>query len=276
VKKTLPLVFLIACVHLTGPAFIQGPQGRLYVDDGGRGSGVPVLFVHGNGASSHQWRAQLDHLRASRRAIAFDLRGMGKSDPPRNGDYSVEAMADDVDAVATRLGLRRFVLVGHSYGGAVVASYAARHPERVAGVVFADAGGNVKMSDEAAARFLQALRKDKDGVVRQWFAPILKPSRDEVREEVLASVHATPVDAFAGALSGLRGVDMGRLLASYPGPRIAIAAADVEGPSSLHVQFPDVPVKKISGAGHWLMLDQPQAFNQALDEFLHSLDAVGK
>ena len=119
--------------------------GSLRVDDGGSGPGIPILFVHGNGANHNQWRHQLEHLRKTRRAVAFDLRGMGESDVPRNGDYSVDGMADDVHAVADALHLRRFVIVGHSYGGPVVADYAAKHPERVAGVVFADAGGNVKI-----------------------------------------------------------------------------------------------------------------------------------
>ena len=261
------ILILASCAHVN-QSFINGPQGRLHVDDGGRGAAVPVIFVHGNGANLTQWRAQLDHLRKSRRAVAFDLRGMGLSDPPKNGDYSVESMVEDVDAVANALGLKRFVIVGHSYGGGVVAAYAARHPERVAGVVFADAAGNVKVTEEQSKEFLDSLRKDKDNVARQWFAPILKPSSDAVRNIVFESVHNTPADTFAGALEGLLHIDMAALLQAYHGPRLAIAAADIESPSSLHVQFPDVPVKKMHGVGHWLMLDKPDEFNALLDEFL--------
>ena len=61
---------------------------------------------------------------------------------------------------------------------------------------------------------------------------------------------------------------MHSLLAAYHGPRIAIAAADIESPASLHVQFPEIPVKKIHGTGHWLMMDKPDEFNTLLDDFL--------
>jgi len=254
------------------PSFIDGPQGRLHVDDGGRGSAVPVLFVHGNSGNLTQWRAQLDHVRQSRRALAFDLRGMGKSDLPRNGDYSINAMVDDVEAVTNALNLRPFVIVGHSYGGSVVAAYAARHPERVAGIVFADSAGNVKIDPVQAKAFLDKIRSDRDRVVPQWFAPILKSSRDDVKNAVLDSVHHTPGDVIAGALGGLTTFDMTAMLAAYHGPRIAIAAADIESPASLHIQFPDMPVKKISGTGHWLMMDKPEEFNALLDEFLATLD----
>src|ERR1700747_126568 len=133
VNRVFAMMLLASCAH-TYPMFVSGPQGRLHVDDGGRGDALPVLFVHGNGANLTQWRAQLDHLRPSRRAVAFDLRGMGQSDLPANGDYSVAAMADDVEAVADALHLKRFVIVGHLYGAHVAAEYAAKHPERVAGV----------------------------------------------------------------------------------------------------------------------------------------------
>jgi pimeloyl-ACP methyl ester carboxylesterase len=271
------LLLAIGCAHLTHDTSIQGPQGRLHVEDGGRGPAVPVLFVHGNGANLTQWRAQLDHLRLTRRAVAFDLRGMGHSDVPANGDYSVAAMVDDVQAVADGLHLKRFVIVGHSYGGTVVGTYAAKHQERVAGLVFADAAGTVKFTDEAAAKFIAALRADKDGFTRRWFGPILaKTSTPQVQDAVYASVHATPVYAFAGALEGMRRIDPAKMVAGYHGPRVAIVAADIEGPSSLHVEFPEVPAKRITGTGHWLMMDKPEEFNRALDEFLATVDAQAK
>jgi pimeloyl-ACP methyl ester carboxylesterase len=271
VKRFLLALLAAACAHTT-----SAPRG-LHIDDGGlagqpgnsaTGQPLPVLFVHGNGGNLTQWQAQLDHLRRSRRAVAFDLRGMGRSAPAADGDYSVAAMADDVQAVADALHLRRFVIVGHSYGGAVVTMYAAKHPERVAGVVLADAAGNIRIAPESAQKFLDALRKDKDAVVAGWFAPILKPSGEAVRKAVLESEHNTPADVIAGALGDLPKLDITPLVAAYHGPRLAIAAADIESPSSFHKQFPDVPVKKIYSAGHWLMMDKPDEFNAILDEFL--------
>ncbi|MGZ4808933.1 MAG: alpha/beta fold hydrolase [Thermoanaerobaculia bacterium] len=256
---------------MTKDLFIEGPQGRLHLEDGGGGSGVPVLFVHGNGANLTQWRAQLDHVRKTRRAVAFDLRGMGKSDPARNHDYSVAAMTDDVQAVADATDLKRFVIVGHSYGGAVVAAYAGKHPERVAGVLFADSAGNVKIPPEAAEKFLAALRANKDAVAAQWFAPILENASDEVKKAVLDSVHNASAEAFAGALDGMRSFDIKPALDAFHGPRIAIAATPLQGPAALNVQFPEIPAKKIDGVSHWLMMDKPEEFNRLLDEFLNTI-----
>ena len=262
------IVLIMSCAHLGTSGFVNGPQGRIRVDDGGSGRALPVLFVHGNGGNHNQWRYQVEHVRKTRRAVAFDLRGMGESDPARNGDYSVSAMTDDVQAVADALGLKRFVIVGHSYGGAIVAAYAAKHPERVAGVLFADAGGRVKMSDEGAAKFLAALRANKDKVVEQWFAPILAPANDSVKSEVLAAVHNTAIEPFAGALVGMRTFDPVQAISSYHGPVLAVAAAPIENPGSLHMQMPSLRVIRMQDVSHWLMLDKPEDFNQILDDFL--------
>jgi pimeloyl-ACP methyl ester carboxylesterase len=264
--KNRLFALLVVCVTACAST-----PGGLHVDDGGRGPALPVVFVHGNGASSAQWRAQLEHLRVSRRAIAYDLRGMGRSAVSAAGDYSLGAMTSDLEALTQRLRLGRFVLVAHSYGGAIAATYAARHPERVAAVVFVDSTGSVNIPEEAAAKFAAAIRKNKDGVVERWFAPILAPSSATVKAAVLQSVHDTNTDAFIGALGGLRSFDMRAALDAFPGPRLAIAAADIEQPSSFHKQFPDVPVKAVHGAGHWLMLDRPDELNRLLDEFLATL-----
>src|SRR5437870_13236612 len=105
--------------------FVQGGAGKLRVSDGGKG-GVPVLLVHGLGSELGTWRPVLDRLRAARRVIAHDQRGHGQSDPA--GEYSIAALAGDLDRVVEHLGMPQFWLAGHSFSGTVVSAYAAEHP----------------------------------------------------------------------------------------------------------------------------------------------------
>jgi pimeloyl-ACP methyl ester carboxylesterase len=93
-------------------SYLKGPAGRLHLEDGGAG-GLPVVFIPSLAGTIRQWQSQADHLRRDRRAIIVELRGHGRSDPPQDGDYSLPAMANDVDAVVTALAVRRFILVGH-------------------------------------------------------------------------------------------------------------------------------------------------------------------
>lgn len=268
-KRLLIALLLAGCASTPKPLLIEGSQGRLHVVDSRTGAGVPLFFIHGNGANLTQWDAQLRHFAKSRRVVAMDLRGMGRSDVPVNGDYALAAMVEDIHTVANTLNIDQFVLVGHSYGGAVVTAYAAAHPERVAGVVYADAAGRVNATPEQWDRYLQALRMDKRDTVRKAFEPMMLSASQQVKDAVYGSVDRTSVEAFVGAMSNLRDFDIARAVASYDGPRLAIVA--MENPSSFHVQFPDVPVRRIEGVGHWLMMEKPDEFNAILAEFLSRL-----
>jgi len=263
----LALIAISSCAHPPHSGPVTTPNGAIFVDDGGSG-GLPVLFIHGNGADSTQWSAQLDHLRKTRRAVAVDLPGMGNSAPAANGDYSPKANAAAVDAAVSSIGLKRFVVVGHSYGGAVAATYAAAHPEKVAAVIYADSAASVPAMTPQMQKFVDALRADRMKVTRMWFAPMLKPSSQAVQDRVFATVEKSKVDAFVGALERLAGYDAKSVVNTYPGPKFVIYAADIESPAAFRPQFPDFPAEKITGAGHWLMLDKPDEFNAALDKFL--------
>ena len=197
-------------------------------DGGGSASGLlPVLFVHGNGGNHTQWSAQLEHLRsAGRRAAALDLRGMGGSDIAYDGDYSIDGFASDVAAAADALKLDRFVLVGHSFGGAVVAAYAGKHPDRLAGLVFADVAGDMRGTPQAQIETLmRGLQPPTyEEFTRRWFGAILAKGTDATKAAVMKSLRATPREVFVAATTGLYSFDQGAALAPYRGPRLHIAS----------------------------------------------------
>ncbi len=109
-------------------------------DEGPRDAPVLVL-LHGSNADLHTWQPWVDDLASDYRVIRFDQIGHGLTGPAMDGDYSLEAFVADVDAVADKLGLERFVLAGNSMGGAIAMAYAMEHPERLDGLVLVDAGG---------------------------------------------------------------------------------------------------------------------------------------
>jgi pimeloyl-ACP methyl ester carboxylesterase len=249
---------------------IRGPAGRLAVTTAGEG-GVPVLFVHGNSGNRTQWAAQQAHLK--QRSVSLDLRGMGESEPDAAGRYHYRELAEDVGAVAEGLGLERFVLVGHSLGCAVVAEYAARHPERVVGLVLADPGDSVKELPPQVVEAFRAMflpERYEAGRLR-WFEPFLRDARAGTRAAVLDSLRATPREVVFGAIWSLFELEPAEQLSRYPGPRLVIAAAhtlEAFGARALHRRVPGIEVKALSGVSHWLMMDDPEGFNAALDAFL--------
>jgi pimeloyl-ACP methyl ester carboxylesterase len=76
--------------------------------------------------------------------VALEWRGHGRSAAPDDGDYSFPSVAADVEEAVKRLGIGRFVLVGHSGGGLAAVHYAGEHPDRVAGLLLADPAGDAR------------------------------------------------------------------------------------------------------------------------------------
>ncbi|WP_433248929.1 haloalkane dehalogenase [Streptosporangium sp. CA-135522] len=99
------------------------------------GHGAPLVFLHGNPASSHLWRDVLPGIGEPGRVLAPDLIGMGRSGKPDIG-YRFADHARYLDAWFDALGLDQVVLIGHDWGGALAFDWAARHPGRVRGVAF--------------------------------------------------------------------------------------------------------------------------------------------
>ncbi|MFD5318758.1 haloalkane dehalogenase [Streptomyces sp. NPDC127098] len=99
-----------------------------------RGTGTPIVFLHGNPGSSHLWRHVLPAVGPGR-LLAPDLIGMGRSGKP-DLDYTFADHARYLDAWFDALGLDRVILVGHDWGGALAFDWAARHPDRVRGIAF--------------------------------------------------------------------------------------------------------------------------------------------
>ncbi|HZA91094.1 MAG TPA: alpha/beta hydrolase [Gemmatimonadales bacterium] len=252
------------------PARVAGPAGALSVDDGGRG-GLPVVLVHSLAGNSTQWTAQLQHLRISRRAVALDLRGHGKSEAPRNGDYSIAGMAGDIGSVVDSLGLDRFVLVGHSMGGGAALVYSGAHPERVAGLLLVDPIGDGKqIADSETQPLLDGLESNYDTTIQGYWTGIVG-ANSAVRERLLADLRATARETVVPVFREVLRFDPDPALDRYRGPKLSVVTPYNDAAFSLHRLGKGFPYRVVKETGHWIQLDKPEELNRLLDEFLSTV-----
>jgi len=104
----------------------------------------PLLLVHGLCASVGLWALNIDALAAERSVYAIDLLGFGRSSRPKFSSDPLEAESQHVEAIEAwrkKMDIEKFVLLGHSMGGFISASYAIKYPERVSHLVLADPWG---------------------------------------------------------------------------------------------------------------------------------------
>lgn len=244
---------------------VPGPSGRISIDDGGTG-GVPVLFVHSYAGTTAHWAAQLAHLRRNRRAVAINLRGHGGSAEPADDDYAAPALAQDIGAVADALGLKRFVLVGHSMGGLAAAAYAAQHPERLAGLMLVATPG--RLAPDIAEQVLASLDTDYHRVMANYWQTLMQGARPSVRPMLEADMRRVPRRASKAMIRASFSYDASPALGSYRGPALLVDTAHDDGPGALHLLVPQMARERLTGTSHWPHLDDPERFNLALDDFL--------
>lgn len=101
------------------------------IDISPEGPARTMVFLHGFGGRGSQWRYQLHEFSRANRVIAIDQRGHGGSDKPV-GRYDMPQLVGDLEDILKVLKVEeKFVLVGHSFGGAVATEYAAKHPDAI-------------------------------------------------------------------------------------------------------------------------------------------------
>ena len=240
------------------------------------GQGEPTLvFVHGWGGSAEFWRANAPAF-AGQRVVLLELPGHGVIDVPEV-DYTMSFFAEAVAAVMQDAGVARAVFVAHSLGTAVACRFLRDHPEQVAALVTVDGalfGYDVtaRQREELLARFRGA---DYRAEVTKFVSALFRQRADPtLRERVCGDILRTPqyvlVSAFAGLLDAAAWEP-----AAIPVPLLMLNAPsplwDAAYLARVRKLAPDLEYRLVRGAGHFLMLEQPAAFNAALAEFLARL-----
>jgi pimeloyl-ACP methyl ester carboxylesterase len=100
-----------------------------------KGNGQPVVLIHGNPGSCHDWSRLYVPISRRYRAVAFDRPGHGHSERPNHRPITVEVQAEMLHAALAKLGIERPIIVGHSWGGSLALVYALKFPGEISGAV---------------------------------------------------------------------------------------------------------------------------------------------
>jgi pimeloyl-ACP methyl ester carboxylesterase len=232
-----------------------------------------VVFVHGWCCDHSVWPEQAAAFNGKVRLLFVDLPGYGKSDKPKT-DYTLEVFARGLDAVLQDAGVEQAVLVGHSMGTPVVRQFYRLFPAKTKALVFVDGALRPFSTDPATvAKFLAQFQEDtfKDTAPKS-FAAMLRPSTPKwARERIEGMVAGTSPQV---AVSSMRGM----LDEKYwmPDPvKVPAQALMAKSPrwNEDYQEFvkklvPDLDYREFDGVGHFLFMEKPKEFNEALAEFL--------
>lgn len=254
----------------------------LEVED--RGTGRPLLFIHGYPLSRRLWEPQLEGLADLAHLIAPDLRGHGDSGSTP-GPYSMDLLAEDCHALLEVMGVKDPVVVcGLSMGGYITFAFYRKYPEQVAALILSatragEDSPEGKANRDKAADLARRGGADAiaDSMLPKLFAPKTYSTRPELVQSVWEMMHKTSLEGILGDLMGMKSrPDSTSTLEQIDKPTLILHGNDdqlipLRDAVSMRATIPGAQLRVLPDAGHLLNLEQPEPFNQAIREFLKEL-----
>jgi pimeloyl-ACP methyl ester carboxylesterase len=258
-----------------------------------RGSGPPIVLVHGMAMSASQWDSQQRALADEFTTVAYDVRGHGRTGRSDPESYGMALYASDLDALLTSLDFDRPILCGLSMGGCIVQAYAAAYPDRVAGLVLADtftaaplplAGRLVFANLRLFARLDRVVRYTTLNRVQTWVGERLAPGvagDGETTQRLMEDAPTIPHAEFAKVARSVAAVPTSDLDASrITAPTLVLYGEHAPAfLRAIHAGVADrlgnapVDVVAVPDAGHASNVDNPAFFAEAVRSFARRMVA---
>ena len=227
-----------------------------------------VLFVHGAGGGQFTWSCQKGFFEKDFTPIIIELPGHGVS--AGDGEEKIDRYAEHVHSFIRTLGLSKVFLVGHSMGGAIVQSLALTHPEVSKGIVLVGTGAKLRVFPAVLngikGNFEETVRK----IVR--FAYSQKTSSELIGRGVEQLMQCRP-EVLYGDFLACNQFDIMNEVGKIDLPTLILCGGEDEMTPVKYAQFLQSRIKGskleiVPNAGHMVMMESPEAFNEKVREFI--------
>jgi proline iminopeptidase len=268
---------------------------KLYCEQ--EGQGTPLVLLHGGPGATHiDFHPCFSRAVGFARVIYYDQRGCGLSEFEPGKGYCLDQAVDDLDALRQTIGVDRWVVLGHSYGGLLAQCYAMKYPERVKGLVLVCAstglhGGSMPSRQQ---EFISQQERDKMAQIRKtsglstaqliynnflngdWKRQsYYKPTRERIVQ--IASYGWVHDNNFNGIMSrSADALDLAGCFAQCPIPTLIVEGTwdmswNTDKPKTLAANHPNARLVMFEESGHSPFEDEPIRFFGLLKEFMGTL-----
>lgn len=253
--------------------FASTPHGRIHCLE--QGEGPPLLLLHSNGCSAHEYEAVLPLLANHYRCIAWDLPGHGDSDPPHR-HQNIRDYAAATLGLMDALSLTEAHICGASVGGFIAIALGRLAPERIASLTIAEAA--LRTPAEWTAQWSRI--ESMFAIAQQTFEEVA-PRMRQLTPDVLARWNIDRAKAgswrMVDVMWAIREYDATSELRQLEVPA-AVLVGDrgpvIAGRSRFEEALPSAPIRVVADAGHFPMIDAPEAFAAAVHEGILQVTGV--
>jgi len=251
--------------------FVDRGEARIHYSVAGeRRESLPLLLTHGFSASSAMWEPNLAALSASRQVVTWDVRGHGRTVVPAKPElYSQDASVEDMAAVLDACGIESAAIGGLSLGGYLSLAFHNRFPERVSALLLFDTGPGYR-NDEGRRGWndyalSQAERFENEGLEALGRSPEVQRGDHDPVGLALAARHILTQHG-PEVIESLGSIAVPTLVLVGDRDKPFLKAADY-----MASHIPGAKKVVLADAGHAANIDQPEAFNLAVEDFLSPL-----
>ncbi len=242
------------------------------------GEGPWLVFSHSLACNVSMWAPQAARLKSRYKVLCYDTRGHGQSSAPA-GEYTLEQLADDAKALLDALGIKSCHWVGLSMGGMIGQTFALEHPGIFKTMTLADTTS--RYPPDAAPMWQARIKTATEGgmepitqpTLERWFTAPFRASGNKVVSDIAQAIRSTPVAGFVGCCHAIPKIDVTSRLREIKAPTLVIVGDQDPGTPpamarEIHDNLPGSELVVIPSAAHLSNLEQPEAFNAALERFL--------
>jgi 3-oxoadipate enol-lactonase len=248
----------------------------------GKESAPMVMLSHSLGCSLAMWDPQMEPLESRYRVLRYDTRGHGGTDAP-TGAYTLDQLKDDAIGLLDALGIDVVHWVGLSMGGMIGQCLALSHADRLRGLVLCDTAAIMPGDAQPVwqERIDTARKKGMPAIVEstleRWFTPAYLSQNPASVQRIRDQFLATSVAGYIGCTEAIRGLNTLDRLSEIRTPTLIMVGEDdpgtpVAASEAMHERIPGSRLMVLPAAAHLSNVAQPEAFNNALMEFLLDTD----
>jgi pimeloyl-ACP methyl ester carboxylesterase len=253
---------------------------RLHYDD--KGSGRPIVFVHGHPFNNTMWQYQVSHFSKEYRLIIPDLRGYGRTEITP-GRVMLDEMALDILHLLDALEIEQAIFCGLSMGGQIVLDFYRLFPQKVKALIIVDSDARGETPETYRQRMQKAatildigMKQHTDDTIHQYISAASMKNKP-VYTHLYEMMASTAAEGAAAAHKG-RGERRDHLpfLSRIRVPALIVVGEDdffTPEPIArlMSDAIPDAQLAVIAGAGHLPNMEEPETFNKILSSFLTTI-----
>ena len=232
----------------------------------------PLVFIHGSGDSGRVWRLQIEHF-GTERAFALDLPGHGQRPDTLPAEVTIQEYAQAAYNIVTQeLHLQKPIIVGHSLGGAIALTMALEYGNELGGIVLIGTGARLRILPTLLADAKSMPEQARSRLSHMAVATTTTPavSQAVVQEQAIPGPNILYRD-----LAACDVFDIMQRLYEISIPTLIVCGTEdqltpVKYSTYLHQHISGSTLRIIPNAGHYVMREQPQAVNAAIDEWMQT------